>query len=82
MPESSPGSSPHGYAETPKSESRLDTIDCATNLASDSEGLSVEQVRFAEAIGQALVRVWWCSSISVAEINGAVAKQSAIEANV
>ena len=76
MPESSPGSSPHRYAETPESESRLDTIDCAPNVAVDSEGLSVEQVRFAEAIGQALVRAWRCSSVSVAEIHGAVAQQN------
>jgi hypothetical protein len=75
MPEIPSGNSLRRQSESPTTETQS-AADCsARQLAEGGTGLSIEQKRFAVAVGQALAGTWRRESASVDEIRGAVAKQ-------
>jgi hypothetical protein len=72
---------PHECGKSQSSEGHLKTDDRVGTIAMDSEGLTTEQLRFAEALGQALVGAWQRESAPVVAINGLSGTGGATEAN-
>ena len=79
MPHLPVESAPHECRKSQCSEEHLKTNDGVGTVAMDGEGLTTEQLRFAEALGQALVRTWQREFASVVAINGLSGTSGATE---
>ena len=81
MPNLPVESAPHECGKSHSSEGHLKTNDGVGTGAMEGEGLTTEQLRFAEALGQALVGAWRRESATVVAINGLSGTGGVPEAN-
>lgn len=74
-------SAPHECGKSQSSEWHLKNDDRVGTVEIDGEGLTTEQLRFAEALGQALVGAWRRESATVVAMSGLSGTGETTEAN-